>query len=141
MWLNLTFIGSSRDADSTNEGIVVMLRQIRSSVVRAVVIAGTVVISVGVLQSAAHAAGRAYHGQDTAWTIGAQGKTVWVQDNEADNHGVFAQYITVAGHSYQVNDPDGAGGVTGFQNSPDGAYVDILRVCENTQGCGDWVDG
>jgi hypothetical protein len=88
--------------------------------------------------TAAQAAVTVYHGDDYAFTIGADGVTVWVCDKEADNHGVYADYVTRAGRSDTINDGNGSADGCGWENSADGSFIDRIIVCERSVGCSAW---
>jgi hypothetical protein len=79
----------------------------------------------------------ATHGSDRSWTDG--GIRIWVQDREADNHGVYANYITRNGGTFQVGDPNGSASPAGTELSEDGSVIIAYQTCEHTQGCGAWV--
>ncbi|WP_329079115.1 MULTISPECIES: hypothetical protein [unclassified Streptosporangium] len=103
----------------------------------AVVITAAVALA-GLAQTAAHAAGpNAYHGSDKAWTDG--GVRIWVDDREADNHGVHAEYRTRNGHTYTIGDANGSAAPAGTELSEDGSVILNWRVCEATEGCGSWA--
>lgn len=74
------------------------------------------------------------HGSDYAW-VTVDHRSVYVCDNEADNHGVWVDYATRAGHSYVARDPDGQGGSCGHQFPPDGSTIVRARICEATVSC------
>lgn len=94
---------------------------------------------VGFTQGPAQAAtAKAYHGSDYSYGNGAT--RIWVHDKEADNHGVYAEYWTRGGHKYTVGDPNGSREGSGTELSEDGTVIDSYRTCEETQGCGAWVE-
>ncbi|MBP2327385.1 hypothetical protein JOF56_007770 [Kibdelosporangium banguiense] len=62
-----------------------------------------------------------------------------MQDREADNHGVHAEYLTRAGGRFTVGDPAGSAGQAGTELSEDGSVIVGWRTCESGEGCGAWV--
>ncbi|MEU7906074.1 hypothetical protein [Actinoplanes sp. NPDC049118] len=74
------------------------------------------------------------NGSDFAW-VTRDHRSVYVCDNEADNHGVWVDYATAAGHSYVARDPDGKGGDCGHQFPPDGSRIVRARLCEQNADC------
>jgi hypothetical protein len=104
----------------------------------AVVLAAATAI-VGVSSTAAFAGGQVYQGSDTAWVIGAKGVTLWVQDLECDNHGVYGEATWNDGRSYMsVHDADGCNGDTAYSSTFDGEWIDYIRVCEIGNACSPW---
>ncbi|WP_117211460.1 hypothetical protein [Allorhizocola rhizosphaerae] len=101
-------------------------------------VVGIAMAMVGVTAAPALAAADVYHGEDRAWTTGADGKTLWVQDNECDGHGVTGEYYTRSGNFGSFQDSDGCGGDIEWRNSWDGDWIDRIRVCEQTKGCSAW---
>jgi hypothetical protein len=81
---------------------------------------------------------RAGHGFDTA-TVVSTHRQIVVCDNEADNHGVYADYATLAGFSYVASDTNGSATGCGVGNW-DGTNIIRFRVCERSVSCSAWVD-
>jgi hypothetical protein len=94
---------------------------------------------IGISSVPAFAGGQVYQGSDTAWTVGAVGVTLWVQDNECDNHRVYAEATWDNGLSYMsVIDYDGCGGDSYFENTFNGHGIQKIRVCEVSVACSAW---
>ncbi|GIH08263.1 hypothetical protein Rhe02_63300 [Rhizocola hellebori] len=93
---------------------------------------------IGFTSTAAYAVYDAFHGEDEAWIIGG-GVTLWVQDNECDNHGVYGEATWDNNLSYMsVHDSDGCGGNYAFANTFNGHPIQKFRVCEISKGCSAW---
>lgn len=87
----------------------------------------------------AHATTAPPHGSDTA-SVDANHWVITVCDREADNHGVYAEYVTWRAGSpvYTVGDPNGSASPCGSETPEDGYSIHHYRVCEQTQGCAGW---
>lgn len=79
---------------------------------------------------------RASYGPNRAWTNTAHTR-VGVEDREADGHGVYVEYL-VGGAVRTLADVNGSD--PGHSAEAAGGLVTKLRVCEQGEGCGDWVE-
>lgn len=89
--------------------------------------------------ASAHATTAPPHGSDTA-RVDAAHWVITVCDGEADNHGVYAEYVTWRAGSgvYTVGDPNGSASPCGSETPDDGYSILRYRVCEQTEGCAGW---
>lgn len=78
----------------------------------------------------------ASHGANEAWTNTAHTR-VGVRDNEADGHRAYAEYLVGDGVVRTLADANGSD--PGHSAEAAGGLVTKLRVCEQDEGCGDWV--
>jgi hypothetical protein len=117
-----------------------MSRLTRVASRRAAVVLTTAALLLAGTATAAYAAADVNHGDDRAWTIGADGVTTWVQDNECDGNRVTVEVNLRSGNYMSFPDYDGCGGNIEWRNSFDGSFVDSIRVCEATKGCSPWED-
>lgn len=76
----------------------------------------------------------AYHGSDQG-SVSTDHRTVAAYDRECDNHGVYVNYTTTAGHAYVVSDDDGCSNNQHSEYTQDGFPVSFFRVCERSVGC------
>lgn len=79
------------------------------------------------------------HGTDHGW-VTSDHRSVYVCDNEADNHGVYVEYKTrQSGNRIMVvGDADGSGGNCGHEFAEDGGSIVWGRICEHSEGCARW---
>lgn len=84
--------------------------------------------------------GHAEHGSDTAdvYINNAGSYVLIVEDNECDNHRVWAEWVNYNSSTVRtLTDTDGCGGeAAGHVQS---TRISSLRVCERTKGCSEWV--
>jgi hypothetical protein len=105
----------------------------------AFVLAGTIL---GLSATATAAQAHEYklnHGTDFGW-VTSDHRSVYVCDNEADNHGVYIEYKTRQSGSriMVINDGDGSGGGCGHEWAEDGGTISSARICEHSVGCSAW---
>jgi hypothetical protein len=104
-----------------------------------VLVLATAVIGIVATGTAAQAHEiRFNHGQDIGW-VTSDHRSIYVCDGEADNHGVYMEYITLRGAFYTVGDSDGSGGGCGHEFSEDGTAIVRARICEHSVGCNVWL--